>query len=98
MDKTFDWSSEKNKVLIKERDISFESAIAAIESGNLLEIVKGKGGFGHQQQFIVLIRHYVYVVPFVEDETKVFLKTIIPSRKMTRRYLSGGGGYEVQTR
>ena len=31
--------------------------------------------------------HYVYLVPFVEDEHTVFLKTIIPSRKATKQYL-----------
>lgn len=30
---------------------------------------------------------YVHVVPFVEDEKLVFLKTIIPSRKATKHYL-----------
>ena len=29
----------------------------------------------------------VYLVPYVEDEDEVFLKTIIPSRKFTRLYL-----------
>lgn len=95
MDKTFDWSPEKNEVLKKERDISFEAVVAAIEEGHLLAVVTGKGRFSHQRQFILLIHQYVYVVPFVEGETKVFFKTIIPSRKMTRRYLSGGGVYEV---
>jgi hypothetical protein len=30
---------------------------------------------------------YVFLVPFVEDEHTVFLKTIIPSRKATKQYL-----------
>ena len=30
---------------------------------------------------------YVYLVPFVEDDETVFLKTIIPSRKATKQYL-----------
>jgi hypothetical protein len=30
---------------------------------------------------------YVYLVPFVEDEKLIFLKTIIPSRKATKEYL-----------
>ena len=33
---------------------------------------------------------YVYLVPFVEDEHTVFLKTIIPSRKATKEYLGEG--------
>jgi hypothetical protein len=37
--------------------------------------------------FVVRRENYVYVVPFVEDEHTVFLKTIIPSRKATKQYL-----------
>jgi hypothetical protein len=35
---------------------------------------------------VIAIEDYVYLVPFVESEDQVFLKTIIPSRKATRRY------------
>jgi len=30
---------------------------------------------------------YAHLVPFIEGEKEVFLKTIIPSRKATKRYL-----------
>ena len=33
---------------------------------------------------------YVYLVPFVEEEACFFLKTIIPSRKATKDYLTQG--------
>jgi len=33
------------------------------------------------------IGNYAYLVPFVETESEIFLKTIIPSRKATRKYL-----------
>jgi hypothetical protein len=39
------------------------------------------------------INDYVYYVPFIEDNEKIFLKTIIPSRKYTKKYL-GGKKYE----
>ncbi len=34
-----------------------------------------------------MVDDYAYLVPFVESETEVFLKTIIPNRAATRRYL-----------
>jgi hypothetical protein len=37
--------------------------------------------------FVVRREDYVYLVPFVEDEHTVFLKTIIPGRKATKEYL-----------
>ena len=36
----------------------------------------------------------MYLVPFVEDEHTVFLKTIIPSRKATKEYLGEGSDDE----
>jgi len=90
MEKAFDWDNEKNKKLIKERKISFEAIVSLIESGNIISTVTGKGKYTHQKQFIVEMNRYIYVVPFVENDQRVFLKTIIPSRKLTRKFLSGG--------
>ncbi len=88
MSKVYDWDNEKNRKLIRERKISFEAIISLIESGNLIATAAGKSRFAHRKQFIVELNRYVYVVPFVEDEKKIFLKTIIPSRKLTKKFLS----------
>lgn len=90
MNKSFDWDEEKNRKLIKERGISFEAVVSYIEAGAVASVVAGRGKFSHQKQFLVVADSYIYIVPFVEDGKRVFLKTIIPSRKMTKRYLSGG--------
>jgi hypothetical protein len=37
---------------------------------------------------IVRVDDYIYLVPFVETESEIFLKTIIPSRKSTRKFRS----------
>jgi uncharacterized DUF497 family protein len=95
MDKVFDWNQDKNRKLARERGISFEAVVSHIEGGNLLAIVRGRGKFRHQKQLIVLIGQYVYVVPCIEEEGRIFLKTIIPSRKMTKRFLSGGANDET---
>ena len=39
-----------------------------------------------QKISMVQVDDYVYAVPFIETETELFLKTIIPSRKATRQY------------
>ena len=90
MEKVFDWDNEKNKKLIRERKISFEAVVSLIESGNMIATVTGKGRYAHQKQFIVEMNKYIYIVPFVEDDQKIFFKTIIPSRRLTRKFLSGG--------
>lgn len=87
--KYFDWDEEKNQQLKVERDVSFEEIISAIEENRLLDIVDhpNKEKYKNQKIFIVEINNYVYLVPFVEDEEKVFLKTIFPSRGATKKYL-----------
>ena len=64
------------------RGISFEVLSYAIQSGGLLDVLKQ-----NQKLFIVLVDGYVYVVPFIETDDKVFLKTAFPSRKATKKYL-----------
>lgn len=87
--KFYQWNEEKNIILKIERDLGFEDVVDAIESGNLLDRINHPNSkrYPNQKIFVVNIRNYVYLVPFVEDEQRVFLKTIIPSRKATKKYL-----------
>ncbi|HBB44317.1 MAG: hypothetical protein UW27_C0010G0035 [Parcubacteria group bacterium GW2011_GWA1_44_13] len=85
--KYFDWNPEKNRKLIKERGISFEICLVYIEQGKILDIIENKNPYEHQFVYVIEIDEYIYYVPFVEDEEKIFLKTIIPSRKATKKYL-----------
>lgn len=87
--KYFDWDAGKNEQLIKERGVSFEEVLIAIEGGYLLDIVEhpNKTKYPNQRIFIVQIEDYICLVPFIEDGEKIFLKTIIPSRKATKKYI-----------
>jgi uncharacterized DUF497 family protein len=89
--KYFTWNPEKNSSLILERGISFEEVVFHIENGDVLDLLEhpNRGRYPNQRVFIVNVEGYAYLVPFVEDECEVFLKTIIPSRKATRDYLGG---------
>lgn len=84
--KYFDWDEEKNQKLKKERDIGFEDIIVAINEGKLL-VTLGHHKRSNQKIYVVNVGNYAYMVPFVEDEEKKFLKTIYPSRKMTKKYI-----------
>ena len=92
--KTVRYSLEKNAILKSSRDISFEDVILALENGYLLDDVEhpNKEKYPNQNIFIILImiKDYVYLVPYVEDDTSIFLKTIIPSRKMNKKYNTKG--------
>lgn len=83
------WSPEKNRKLIEERGISFEMVVFSVQSGALLDDMAhpNTDSYAHQRLFVVAIEAYVYLVPYVESETDIFLKTIIPSRKATKHYL-----------
>jgi len=89
--KIYNWNSEKNQELILERNVSFEEAIFHIEHGGLLDDIvhPNVSDYPNQRIFIVYIKDYVHLIPYVESEDEVFLKTIIPSRKFTKLYLGG---------
>ena len=59
-----------------------------MDQGYLLDILQhpNQARYRHQKIFVVEIRQYVYLVPFVEQGDDIFLKTIIPSRTLTTRY------------
>jgi len=89
--KCYTWDNKKNELLASERGISFERIIFLIENNGLLDIVKHPNieKYPHQEMFIVNADEYAYLVPFVESENEIFLKTIIPSLKATKKYLGG---------
>ena len=88
--KYFAWDEDKNNLLKETRNISFEEIILSLSNNKLLEVVEhpNKQKYPNQRIFIVEVRDYAYIVPFVEDEEKYFLKTIYPSREATKKYLN----------
>jgi uncharacterized DUF497 family protein len=83
--KFLNWDSEKNEILKHVRGISFEEIAYLIESGQILGIEENPGRF-NQKIYILEIENYAVVVPFVENDDEIFLKTAFPSRKYTKRY------------
>ena len=83
--KYLNWSYEKNEILKAKRGISFEEISYLIESGHILGIEENPGR-PNQKIYIVEIESYAVIVPFVERDNEIFLKTAFPSRKYTKRY------------
>ena len=83
------WDPTKNLKLKVERGISFEQVVMHIEQGDILDIVihPNPGKYPNQKILILKIKNYAFLVPFVEDDEGIFLKTIIPCRKATRDYI-----------
>lgn len=88
--KIFNWNSENNQLLMRERGISFERIVFEIGSGNELAVLEhpNQEKYPGQRISMVQVDDYVYAVPFVETDSEIFLKTIIPSRKATRQHRS----------
>lgn len=89
--KLFDWEDEKNEKLKAARGISFEEVVFYISNDFVLDIVPhpNPNKYPGQKMFIVNIDNYAYLIPFVEGDKIIYLKTIIPSRKATKKYLRG---------
>ncbi len=90
--KRFDWNEAKNTKLKIERGIGFEEIQSALEEGMLLDNIvhPNKNRYPHQRIFIVALNGHAFLIPFVEDDEKIFLKTIYPSSKYTKKYIIGG--------
>jgi len=90
--KTLRWNPEKSAELKRARGVSFEDIVLAIDSGGLLDVVEHphRERYPNQAILVVVVAGYVHLVPFVEELTYLFLKTIIPSRKATREYKHKG--------
>ena len=85
----YNWNSKKSEQLRKERGISFEEIIPHIDNDNLIADGQhpNKEKYPNQRMFVVRVANYVYLVPYVVNGDEIFLKTIFPSRKATRKYL-----------
>jgi hypothetical protein len=88
---TYNWNKEKNLLLKETREISFEQIVMHIEQGDLIDIIGHPNSekYSHQKILIINVKNYIYTVPFIENENERFLKTIIPNRKFTKKYLGG---------
>ena len=86
---TYQWENEKNNILKQKRGVTFEQAIMHIENGDVLDIIDhpNKAKYPNQQVLVVEMNEYAYVVPFIQQGQERFLKTIVPSRKLTKLYL-----------
>ena len=89
-DKTYNWNADKNQWLVQERGISFERIVFEISLGNEITVLMPPNQTKYLGQMISVVQvdDYVYLVPFVETESEIILKTIIPSRKATRQLRS----------
>ena len=83
--KYLNWNREKNEILKVKRGISFEEVALVIESGHILGIEENQSR-PNQKIYILEINNYAFVVPYIEKDNEIFLKTVFPSSKYTKLY------------
>lgn len=61
-----------------------------LDEDYLIDVVEhlNKEKYPNQQFYVVDVDGYVYLVQFVREGNRIFLKTIYPSRKATKEYLN----------
>lgn len=81
------WNDEKDSWLQRSRGVTFERIAPLIIRGDILDVYDhpNQERYPGQQFFVIQVDDYVYLVPFVERDGQLFLKTIIPSRKAKRK-------------
>ncbi len=87
--KRFNWEPARNEQLKNERDVSFELVILCIEDDRILDVLEHPNPEKYigQKIYVLEMNNYAYLVPFEDKGEERILKTIIPSRKFTNKYL-----------
>lgn len=86
----FDYSEEKESILKKTRRISFTDIVEAVDKGKKVADLKHTNKkYPNQKLLVVEIDKYIYIAPYVVDKKRkrYFLKTVYPSRKLTKKYI-----------
>ena len=88
MNKIIKWNEEKNQLLQIQRDLSFEMVLEKIAADKIIARRSHPNGekYPNQQIFVLELKGYICYVPFVENEVEIFLKSIIPSRKLDKEF------------
>ena len=84
----YKWSEEKNKILMAQRGVSFEDVLYELENNGIIDNYKHplKDKYPNQYIYVVSLNGYIHYVPYVIDDDYIFLKNIIPSRKLNKKY------------
>jgi uncharacterized DUF497 family protein len=93
----YGYNPQKNSKLLEERGINFEDVIVVLENKRAITVLDHPNKIKYPQQKIYVIEISGYMVPFEPQGNKAVLKTIYPSRKITRLYkdkLQRGVRYE----
>ena len=86
---------DKNVLLKSTRGYSFNDVLKVIRKDGILDNYKHPNSqkYPNQYIYVVALGGYIHYVPYVFDGDDIFLKNIIPSRKLHKIY---GENNEIQ--
>jgi len=82
------WSKEKNEILISQRGVSFNDVVYELENSGIIDNYKHpqEDKYPNQYIYVIMLKNYIHYIPYIEEDGYIFLKNIIPSRKLNKRY------------
>ena len=83
-----EWNNDKNLLLQEQRGLCFEDVEREVLKGNVLDLIPhfNQEKYPNQKILVIRLNDYVHYVPYVLDKETLFLKTIVPSRKLNKFY------------
>ena len=89
---TIRWDERKNAWLRQHRGVCFEQAAVCLAAERVLDIADhpNQERYPGQKVAVIKIAGYAYLVPYEYAGGDIVLKTMIPSRKATQKYLGAG--------
>ncbi len=82
------WNEDKNSLLKSTRGYSFDDVVKEMSKNGVVANYKHPNSDKYPNQYIYVVEldGYVHYVPYVVDGDDIFLKNIIPSRKLDKKY------------
>ena len=86
---TIRWDERKNRWLKQHRGVCFEQAAVCLASERVLDVTDSpnQDRYPGQKVAVIEINGYAYLVPYEYAGGEIILKTMIPSRKATQKYM-----------
>lgn len=87
------YSREKEELVKRKHGVSFEEVIRALDKKKILAKFAHPNHkkYPNQYVFVVEVGGYAIIVPHVEQDETIFLKTAYPSRKYTKKFIKKKG-------
>lgn len=85
----YKWNEDKNSILKTQRGYSFEDVVEVLSKDGVLDNYKhpSTDKYPNQYIYVISLSGYIHYIPYVIDGEDIFLKNIIPSRKLHKKYI-----------